>query len=160
VELPVADGGDGTVEAAVACGFERVTVTVTGPTGLPLAASYAWRAGTAVIEMAEASGLRRLPGPPQPLTATSHGTGELIAHAVERGADRVVLGIGGSASTDGGAGMASALGARFLDESGEELPPGGAALRALARIDVSGFAKLDGVEVVVASDVDNPLLGP
>ncbi|WP_246266688.1 glycerate kinase [Nonomuraea typhae] len=159
VELPVADGGDGTVDAAVACGFERVPLTVTGPTGEPVAAAYAWRAPTAVIEMAEASGLRRLPGGPAALTATSYGTGELIADAVKRGATRIVLGIGGSASTDGGAGMARALGARFLDEAGAELPEGGAALRELAKIDMSGFISLDGVEVVVASDVDNPLLG-
>ncbi|MFI6497410.1 glycerate kinase [Nonomuraea typhae] len=160
VELPVADGGDGTVDAAVACGFERVPLTVTGPTGEPVAAAYAWRAPTAVIEMAEASGLRRLPGGPAALTATSYGTGELIADAVKRGATRIVLGIGGSANTDGGAGMARALGARFLNAEGAELPEGGAALAELATIDISGFISLDGVEVVVASDVDNPLLGP
>lgn len=167
VELPVADGGDGTVDAAVACGFERVELEVTGPTGAPVTAAYAWRAATpegdrptAVVELAEAAGLRRLPGGPEPLTATSHGVGELIADAVRRGAGRVVLGLGGSACTDGGAGMVQALGARLLDESGAELEPGGAALRRLARIDLSGFADLRGVEVVVASDVDNPLLGP
>ncbi|MFI6531170.1 glycerate kinase [Nonomuraea sp. NPDC050547] len=160
VELPVADGGDGTVDAAVACGFERVPLTVTGPTGEPVEAAYAWRAPVAVVEMAEASGLRRLPGAPDALGATSYGTGELIADAVKRGATRVVLGIGGSACTDGGAGMARALGARFLDEAGAELPEGGAALRNLAKIDMSAFIELSGVEVVVASDVDNPLLGP
>lgn len=167
VELPVADGGDGTVDAAVACGFERVELEVTGPTGAPVTAAYAWRAATpegdrptAVVELAEAAGLRRLPGGPEPLTATSHGVGELIADAVRRGAGRVVLGLGGSACTDGGAGMVQALGARLLDESGAELERGGAALRRLARIDLSGFADLRGVEVVVASDVDNPLLGP
>ncbi|MEW9548731.1 glycerate kinase [Nonomuraea sp. NPDC050783] len=162
VELPVADGGDGTVDAAVACGFERVTAEVAGPTGERVAASYAWHPGdgTAVVELAEASGLRRLPGGPEPLTAGSHGTGELIAHAVRRGAKRVVLGLGGSACTDGGAGMAQALGARLLDAAGDELPRGGAALAALERIDMSGFLDLAGIEVVVASDVDNPLLGP
>nr|WP_328808105.1 glycerate kinase [Nonomuraea antri] len=162
VELPVADGGDGTVDAAVACGFTRITKEVTGPTGEPVTASYAWResAATAVVELAEASGLRRLPGGPRPLTATSRGTGELIADAVRRGATRVVLGLGGSASTDGGAGLAQALGARLLDDSGQDLPPGGAALRDLARIDLSGFIDVAGVEFVVASDVDNPLLGP
>jgi glycerate kinase len=172
VELPVADGGDGTVDAVVAAGFERVAVEVTGPTGEPVRASYAWHpaggpagdveAGrpTAVIELAEASGLRRLPDGLQPLTATSYGTGELIADALRRGARRIVLGLGGSACTDGGAGMAQALGARLLDASGEELPRGGAALRELNRIDISGFADISGVEFVVASDVDNPLLGP
>ncbi|MEV0417143.1 glycerate kinase [Streptosporangium canum] len=205
VALPVADGGDGTVDAVVACGFTRVEVEVTGPTGQPVHAAYAWRepaeggarrpagpgspadlgsppspAGsgsptfpegpgsspspaevpTAVIELAEASGLRRLPGDPQALTATSYGAGELIAHAVRRGARRIVLGLGGSACTDGGAGMMQALGVRFLDAGGQELPRGGAALRALEKIDKSGLIAIDGVEFVVASDVDNPLLGP
>lgn len=179
VALPVADGGDGTVDAVVACGFTRVEVEVTGPTGQPVRAAYAWRepagageAGpsvtpspadgvpTAVVELAEASGLRRLPGGLQALTATSYGTGELIAHAVRRGARRIVLGLGGSACTDGGTGMMRALGVRFLDASGQELPPGGAALRSLEKIDKSGLTAMDDVEFVVASDVDNPLLGP
>ncbi|WP_344886702.1 glycerate kinase [Nonomuraea antimicrobica] len=161
VELPVADGGDGTVDAAVAGGFSRITIEVTGPTGERVPASYAWHAAdTAVVELAEASGLRRLPGEPEPLTATSYGTGELIADAVRRGAKRIVLGLGGSACTDGGAGLAQALGARLLDADGHDLPRGGAALRKLARIDLSGFLDVAGVEFVVASDVDNPLLGP
>ncbi|MDX3102375.1 glycerate kinase [Nonomuraea angiospora] len=162
VELPVADGGDGTVDAAVAGGFSRVTIEVTGPTGERISASYAWQdaSATAVVELAEASGLRRLPAGHEPLTATSHGTGELIADAVRRGAKRVVLGLGGSACTDGGAGMAQALGARLLDADGDDLPRGGAALKGLARIDLSGFVDVSGVEFVVASDVDNPLLGP
>ncbi|WP_431893159.1 glycerate kinase [Nonomuraea sp. bgisy101] len=171
VELPVADGGDGTVDAAVACGFTRVTLNVTGPTGTQVPASYAWLPTAAahadadpypvaVIELAEASGLRRLPGDAEPLTATSRGTGELVADAVRRGARRIVLGLGGSASTDGGAGMVQALGARLLDVEGDELARGGAALRDLAKIDISGFIDISGVEFVVASDVDNPLLGP
>ncbi|MFI6596865.1 glycerate kinase [Nonomuraea sp. NPDC050536] len=160
VELPVADGGDGTVDAVVACGFDRVTLEVTGPTGEPVQASYGRRDDTAVVELSEASGLRRLPGGRQPLTATSYGTGELVRHAVTHGAKRIVLGLGGSASTDGGAGMAQALGARLLDASGQELGHGGAELSRLDRIDISGFIDLSGVEVVVASDVDNPLLGP
>ncbi|MDP4506335.1 glycerate kinase [Nonomuraea turcica] len=162
VELPVADGGDGTVDAAVACGFDRITIEVTGPTGERVPASYAWHTAddTAVVELAEASGLRRLPGEREPLTATSYGTGELVADAVRRGAKRVVLGLGGSACTDGGAGMAQALGARLLDAGGNELPRGGAALKSLDRIDMSGFMDISGVEFVVASDVDNPLLGP
>ncbi|WP_204046776.1 glycerate kinase [Microbispora siamensis] len=162
VELPVADGGDGTVDAVVASGFTRVETEVTGPAGDPVTASYAVRdepgARVAVIELAEASGLRRLPGEPVPLTATSRGTGELIAHAVRHGATRIVLGLGGSACTDGGAGMAQALGVRLLDAHGADLPPGGAALRDLHTIDASGL--LRGFEVIVASDVDNPLLGP
>jgi glycerate kinase len=129
VELPVADGGDGTVDAAVACGFERITIEVTGPTGERIPASYGWHPGdgTAVVELAEASGLRRLPGEREPLTATSYGTGELVADAERRGAKRVVLGLGGSACTDGGAGMAQALGVRLLDAGGNELPRGGSA---------------------------------
>ncbi len=163
VSLPVADGGDGTVDAVVASGFTRVETEVTGPDGTPVAAAYAVRdepgGRVAVIELAEASGLRRLPrGGTAPLTATSRGTGELIAHAVRHGAARVVLGLGGSACTDGGAGMAQALGVRLLDAGGNELPPGGAALRGLHAIDASD--RLRGFEVVVASDVDNPLLGP
>jgi len=172
VALPVADGGDGTVDAVVACGFTRVAAEVTGPTGERVTAAYGWRddgdqggpGPVAVIELAEASGLRRLSAGPAPLTATSRGTGELIADALRRGARRVVLGLGGSACTDGGAGMLQALGARLLDDEGCELPPGGAALRRLARVDVSGLLALvpaaRGVEFVVASDVDNPLLGP
>ncbi|MFG1689184.1 glycerate kinase [Nonomuraea sp. NPDC049269] len=160
IELPVADGGDGTVDAVVACGFTRVSRQVTGPTGEPVQASYARRGDTAVVELAEASGLRRLPGGHEPLTATSYGTGELVADAIRQGAKRVVLGLGGSACTDGGAGMAQALGARFLDAQGDELEYGGAALSRLDRIDITSFTDMSGVEVVVASDVDNPLLGP
>ncbi|GII95744.1 glycerate kinase [Sinosporangium siamense] len=164
VRLPVADGGDGTVDAVVASGFTRVEMEVTGPVGELVTAAYAIRdepgGRVAVIELAEASGLRRLPegGAPAPLTATSRGTGELMAHAVRHGATRIVLGLGGSACTDGGAGMAQALGVRLLDAAGNDLPPGGIALRDLHTIDVS--RRLRGFEVVVASDVDNPLLGP
>jgi glycerate 2-kinase len=160
LELPVADGGDGTVDAAVAAGFDRVRVRVTGPTGEPVTASYAVRGDVAVVELAEASGLRSLPGGrSQPLTATSRGTGELIGDAVRRGVRRVVLGLGGSACTDGGTGMAAALGARLLDADGRELLPGGGALRDLDRIEAPA-AWPPGVTVVVASDVDSPLLGP
>lgn len=165
VALPVADGGDGTVDAVVACGFTRIRVAVPGPTGETVTAAYGWRPadpdGTgpvAVIELAEASGLRRLSAGKAPLTATSLGTGHLIGHALRRGARRVVLGLGGSACTDGGAGMLQALGVRLLDDEGRDLPPGGAALRRLARVDASGLRA--GAEFVVASDVDNPLLGP
>ncbi|MCP2339981.1 glycerate kinase [Actinomadura rupiterrae] len=160
--LPVADGGDGTVDAAVASGFSRLQTAVTGPTGEPIVAAYAVRGSTAVVELAEASGLRRLPGGElAPLTSSSRGTGELIDAALRGGARRIVLGLGGSACTDGGAGMASALGVRFLDADGAELPPGGAALRRLASIDLGTLpSRLEDVEVVVASDVDSPLLGP
>ncbi|MEU8551228.1 glycerate kinase [Streptomyces roseoverticillatus] len=160
--LPVADGGDGTVDAAVAAGFERREVRVTGPAGAPVTAAYALRGGTAVVEMAEASGLRRLPGgEPAPLTATTYGTGELVRAALDAGARTLVLGIGGSATTDGGAGMLSALGARLLDASGAPVRPGGAALAGLATADLSGLdPRLRDVGLVLASDVDNPLTGP
>lgn len=159
--LPVADGGDGTVDAALAAGFERREVTVTGPLGDPVRAAFARRGGTAVIEMAEASGLRVLPGGTlAPLEAGTYGTGELILAALDAGAAKIVLGVGGSASTDGGAGMLAALGARLCDDQGGELPGGGAALAALAAADFSGLDdRLAGTDFVLASDVDNPLLG-
>ncbi|MEV0293818.1 glycerate kinase [Nocardia sp. NPDC050710] len=157
--VPIADGGDGTVDAVVASGFGRFRTSVTGPVGEQVVASFAMRDGTAVVELAEASGLRRMPHPPTSSTSrtvSSTGTGELIKAAAARGARRIVLGLGGSACTDGGAGMMTALGARFLDEHGCPLPPGGAALRRLARIDAANMIR---VPVTVASDVDNPLLG-
>ncbi|MFF2952538.1 glycerate kinase [Kitasatospora sp. NPDC057965] len=161
-ELPVADGGEGTLAAALAAGFARVPVEVAGPTGLPVDAALAVRGTTAVVELAQAAGLARLPGGrTAPLTAGSYGVGQLIARVVGDGARRVVLGLGGSASTDGGAGLLQALGVSLLDADGAELPSGGAALRRLARIDPGPLARtLAGVEVVVACDVDNPLLGP
>ncbi|RLV10112.1 glycerate kinase [Streptomyces griseocarneus] len=160
--LPVADGGDGTVDAAVAAGFERRTERVTGPLGTPVTASYALRGDTAVVEMAEASGLRHLPpGRYAPLTAGTYGTGELLRAALDAGARTVVLGVGGSASTDGGAGMLAALGARLTDAHGEPLAPGGGPLAGLARADLSGLdPRLTRTRLVLASDVDNPLTGP
>ncbi|MFJ4682361.1 glycerate kinase [Streptomyces sp. NPDC091377] len=160
--LPVADGGDGTVAAAVAAGFERREVRVAGPLGTPVTAAYALREGTAVVEMAEASGLGRLPeGVLAPLAATTHGSGELLRAALDAGARTLVFGVGGSATTDGGAGMLAALGARFTDADGHEVPPGGGGLAALASADLSGLdARLADVEFVLASDVDNPLTGP
>ncbi|MFF7352441.1 glycerate kinase [Streptomyces filipinensis] len=160
--LPVADGGDGTVDAAVAAGFERREVRVAGPLGQEVTAAFALRGDTAVVEMAEASGLQRLPaGVFAPLTASTYGSGELLRAALDAGARTIVFGVGGSATTDGGAGMLSALGARFLDEDGEPVPPGGGGLADLARADLSGLdARLSSVELVLASDVDNPLTGP
>ncbi|MEU4209444.1 glycerate kinase [Streptomyces sp. NPDC026206] len=161
--LPVADGGDGTVDAAVAAGFERREARVTGPVGDPVTAAYALGGdGTAVVEMAEASGLRRLPhGVLAPLTATTYGTGELVRAALDAGARTIVLGVGGSATTDGGAGMLAALGARFLAADGRTPGPGGGALAALDRADLSGLdARLARTRIVLASDVDNPLTGP
>ncbi|MFR9794336.1 glycerate kinase [Streptomyces sp. MS06] len=160
--LPVADGGDGTVDAAVAAGFERREVGVAGPLGQEVTAAFAVRGDTAVVEMAEASGLQRLPdGVLAPLTASTYGSGELLRAALDAGARTIVFGVGGSATTDGGAGMLAALGARFLDADGEPVPPGGGGLAALASADLSGLdPRLSGVELVLASDVDNPLTGP
>ncbi|WP_345964555.1 glycerate kinase [Streptomyces sp. BRB040] len=160
--LPVADGGDGTVAAAVAAGFERREVRVAGPLGDEVTAAYALRDGTAVVEMAEASGLQRLPeGVLAPLTSSTYGSGELLRAALEAGARTIVFGVGGSATTDGGAGMLAALGARFLDADGEPVAPGGGGLAGLASADLSGLdPRLSGVELVLASDVDNPLTGP
>ncbi|MFD7898394.1 glycerate kinase [Streptomyces sp. NPDC059743] len=160
--LPVADGGDGTVAAAVAAGFERCEVRVTGPLGEELTAAYALRDGMAVIEMAEASGLQHLPaGVFAPLTATTYGSGELLRAALDAGARSIVFGVGGSATTDGGAGMLAALGARFLDADGQPVGPGGGGLRDLATADLSGLdGRLGATEIVLASDVDNPLTGP
>ncbi|TGB10947.1 glycerate kinase [Streptomyces palmae] len=160
--LPVADGGEGTVDAAVAAGFQRRTVRVAGPLGTPVTAAYALREGTAVVEMAEASGLRRLPpGVTAPLTAGTQGTGELLRAALDAGARTLVLGVGGSATTDGGAGMLSALGARLLTAGGDPVAPGGGPLRELATADLSGLdPRLAGTRIVLAGDVDNPLTGP
>ena len=161
-EHPVADGGDGTVEAAMSAGFARKEVPCTGPTGDAVTAALAVRDEIAVVELAEASGLRRLPGGRlAATTATSRGTGELIRAALDLGCRQVVLGLGGSACTDGGAGMIQALGGRLLDAAGAELALGGASLADLDRLDLSGFdPRVAGTEFVVASDVDNPLLGP
>ncbi|MGW1159510.1 glycerate kinase [Streptomyces sp. NPDC002513] len=160
--LPVADGGDGTVDAAVAAGFERREVRVAGPLGQEVTAAFALRGDTAVVEMAEASGLQRLPaGVFAPLTASTYGSGELLRAALDAGARTIVFGVGGSATTDGGAGMLSALGARFLDAEGAPVAPGGGGLARLARADLSGLdSRLSSVDLVLASDVDNPLTGP
>ncbi|MET8028312.1 glycerate kinase [Streptomyces avermitilis] len=160
--LPVADGGDGTVDAAVAAGFERRAVRVAGPLGEEVTAAFALRGDTAVVEMAEASGLQRLPkGVFAPLTSSTYGSGELLRAALDAGARTIVFGVGGSATTDGGAGMLAALGARFVDAEGEPVAPGGGGLSELALADLSGLdPRLAEVELVLASDVDNPLTGP
>ncbi|WP_144629359.1 glycerate kinase [Arthrobacter woluwensis] len=161
VGVPVADGGEGTLDAAIGSGFSRRTVRVAGPTGQPLDADFALRDDEAVIEMALASGLAVLPGGVKDgRGATSLGTGQLIRAALDAGARTIVLGVGGSANTDGGAGVIKGLGGRFLDASGAELPDGGAALAALDRIDLSGLdVRLERTRFILASDVDNPLLG-
>ncbi|MPV90580.1 glycerate kinase [Georgenia ruanii] len=161
-ELPVADGGEGTVAAALAAGFTAVRLSATGPLGAPVATRYAVRGATAVVEMAAVSGLEMLtaPDPGTARRATSRGVGELVAHALGHGATTVVVGVGGSASTDGGAGMLAALGARLVGQAGD-LPDGGAALRDLVAVDLAGLHPgLGAARLVLASDVDNPLLGP
>src|SRR6478609_7388441 len=162
VQVPVADGGDGTLDAALAAGYTRVEVRAQGPTGEPVTTAFAARDGVAVVEMADVSGLALLmPDRLDALGASSYGTGEVIRAALDHGCREIVLGIGGSASTDGGAGMLQALGARLSDADGRELGPGGAALAALDRVDLSGLhPALAASRVIVASDVDNPLLGP
>jgi glycerate kinase len=162
VTVPVADGGDGTVDAAVAAGLERVPVTVDGPTGEPVDTSYARRGEVAVIELAGACGLMRLPGGRlAPLTASSFGCGQVLAAALEAGARRIILGVGGSASTDGGTGLVQALGARVFGARGEPLGRGGAALRDVAALDLAGLhPALHGGSVILATDVANPLTGP
>ncbi|WP_102158570.1 glycerate kinase [Zhihengliuella halotolerans] len=160
VTLPVADGGEGTVAAAVAAGFEEHTTTVAGPTGVDHQAVFALRGATAVVELAAASGLDALPAGPDPMGATSRGTGDAIRAALDAGARTIVLGVGGSASTDGGAGMLVGLGARLLDASGTVLPDGGAALVRLACVDLSGLdPRIVTTSFTLAADVDNPLLG-
>jgi glycerate kinase len=173
VTMPVADGGEGTVDAAVAAGFERVPVVAAGPVGDPVRASYARRGEVAVVELAGVCGLARLAGPLAPLTASSFGAGEMLRTALDAGARRIILGVGGSASTDGGAGLLQALGARVLDARGEDLGretggrrlAGGADLDAVAALDLAGLHRAfrggsRSAELILAADVDNPLTGP
>lgn len=159
--VPVADGGEGTVDAAVAAGFDRTTVEVTGPTGEPVRAACAHNGTTAVVEAAAACGLSRLPGGVlAPLTASSRGVGELLLAALDSGCRAVVLGVGGSASTDGGAGMLAALGASLLDSDARPVGPGGGSLTDIAYLDLHRLdPRIHEVDLVLASDVDNPLLG-
>ena len=161
---PVADGGPGTVEAIVHAANGRTSIArVDGPLGAPVDARWG-RIDTgraAVIEMAAASGLTLLRTEElDPRRASTYGTGQLIKHALDARVERILIGVGGSATNDGGAGMAEALGAVLLDEHGNRLPPGGAALANLARIQMTGFdARLTDVEMTVLCDVQNPLLG-
>lgn len=164
VLVPVADGGEGTVDAMVAAtGGRKETVTVSGPLGEPVEAFYGLtgEGDTAVIEMAAASGLALVPPDRRnPLLTSSRGTGELIRAALDAGARRFILGIGGSATNDGGAGMVQALGARLLDLEGRELDGSGGDLARLERIDVSALdPRLAECRIEVACDVDNPLTG-
>lgn len=170
VPVPMADGGEGTLAAVAAALGERAerrSVTVHDALGRPIEADWLLLddGRVAFVEMAAASGLAHLPvderTPASARVATTRGTGELMRSALDAGAATLILGLGGSATNDGGAGMLAALGVRFLDSKGTEVAPGGAALARLSRIDASGIdPRLAGVDVVVASDVTNPLTGP
>jgi glycerate kinase len=161
VLLPVADGGDGTVAAALSAGYHKITVDAVGPTGESVRTAYALHGDRAVVELAAVVGLSMLPGGRlDPLGSSTYGLGLLIADAIRRGATTIVLGLGGSASTDGGAGMVQALGARLLAD-GHDVQPGGGALVNLAQLDLAPLrGTVGGVKIIIASDVDNPLLGP
>lgn len=163
-KIPIADGGEGTVEALVAAtGGQMHLIDVAGPLGERVSAFWGLLGDgrTAVIEMAAASGLPLVPADRRdPRLATSYGTGEIIRSVLEAGLRRIIIGLGGSATNDGGAGMARALGARFFDANGDDLPDGAAALSGLQRIDLSGLdSRLLAAEITVACDVDNPLCG-
>lgn len=165
IPVPMADGGEGTLDALVAgTGGRILKRTVTGPLGRPVEARLGLLGDgqTAVIEMACASGLLLVPQAERnPLCTTTYGTGELMRAALEMGASRILVGIGGSATNDGGAGMIQALGGRLLEADGTPVGPGGGALSALERIDLSDLdPRLQKVELLIACDVDNPLCGP
>ena len=160
--IPVADGGEGTVDCFIqAMGAQRVGVTVTNALGEKSAAAYARLGELAIIEMAAAAGLPQVGALRSPGTATTYGVGELIAHAVHSGCKRILLGLGGSATNDGGCGCAAALGVGFLDADGQSFVPVGDTLGRIARIDTAeAEALLRSVEITVMCDVTNPLYGP
>jgi glycerate 2-kinase len=161
LSCPIADGGDGTVDAALAAGSTEHTTTVTGPTGRPHPARWALQDDVAVLELAETVGLHALPGGElAPRTASTRGLGELVRAAVDAGARTVLVGLGGSASTDAGAGLLQGLGARLRTADGTDIAPGLAGLDSLADADLGpALAVLDGVTLIAANDVTNPLLG-
>lgn len=165
IKVPMADGGEGTVQSLVdATKGDLIECDVTGPLHTPVKAKYGILGDgeTAVIEMAEASGMAYVNEESKnPLITTTYGTGELILDAIKQGIKKIILGIGGSATNDGGSGMAQALGYSLLDSSGQEISFGGGALDQLAKIKTDqADPKIDKVEIIVASDVSNPLLGP
>ncbi|PCK18743.1 glycerate kinase [Bacillus pumilus] len=164
IKLPLADGGEGTVQSLVdATGGHIVSQVVTGPLGEPVDAFFGMLGDgqTAVIEMAAASGLHLVPQEKRnPLCTTSRGTGELMLAAMDKGAKHLIIGLGGSATNDGGVGMMQGLGAAFLDQAGQDLMQGGGALNQLDTIDLTGLdPRLQAVRLEVACDVDNPLTG-
>lgn len=161
-ECPVADGGEGTLAAAVAAGFEIIPLTAPGPSGDPVSTSFVRKGQAAVIEMADVSGLGRLPGGVRmPMQASSRGLGVLVARALDLGCRHIVVGIGGSACTDGGSGFLTGLGAVITDGHGRLLPDGGGPLASAAELDLTQLHPgLRGATLTIASDVDNPLCGP
>lgn len=163
--LPMADGGEGTVEVLVnSQGGTMYSSVVQGPLGEPVTAQYGILADgtTGVLEMASASGLNRIPSHKRnPLAASTYGTGEIMKNILDRGCRTMIIGIGGSATNDGGMGMAAALGIRFSDKQGNEVPPGGGNLHRIDSISLTHKdPRLDEAEILVACDVNNPLLGP
>ena len=162
IDIRVGDGGDGTLEAVLSAGFERIPVTVSGPTGEPVESAFAIRRHEVFIELADLCGMSRLPaGRTAPLDSSSRGLGDAIAQALHLEPDRIVLGVGGSASTDGGAGMLAALGVRLLDVEGHDVVDGARGLGDIASVDLTGInPQVWSTEFVVASDVSNPLVGP
>lgn len=162
LSCPIADGGDGTVDAALASGATAHTTTVTGPTGQPRATRWALQDDVAVLELAETVGLQALPGGElAPHTASTRGLGELIRAAIAAGAKTILVGLGGSSSTDGGAGLLQGVGARLLQADGTDIGAGLAGVRTLASADLApALQALEGVTLVAANDVTNPLLGP
>jgi len=165
VEFPVADGGEGTVSLLVAKGFEPVTVLASGPLGDPVTATIAMKGGTAVIESASVAGLAQLgaggPDACTALQASTYGVGELIKAVIDHGATRIIVGLGGSASTDGGAGAVTALGGGVLGPEGLPVRHGGGGLTAASRLELADLdVRLEHVEFIIACDVDNPLTGP
>jgi len=161
VGLPVADGGEGTVDSFLQCmAGEKVFVEVAGPYFERVGSFYGRFGETAIIEMAAAAGLPMVGSAMNPSRTTTYGVGELMRHALERGVKRIILALGGSATNDGGCGAAVAMGTRFLDAAGETFVPVGGTLSKIARIDNAETARLlDGVEVVAMCDIDNPMHG-
>lgn len=160
-QLPLADGGDGSVDAAISAGFTGRSCTVAGAMGTPWRGRMAARGDTVIVEVASTCGLATLPGGRlQPLDASSLGVGQAVRQALLLSPRRVVLALGGSASTDGGMGLLTAFGFRFIDGTGRVLPPSGRALLDIASIDAAAAVRLPAIDLVVASDVTNPLAGP
>lgn len=162
VTVPVADGGEGTVDCFIeAIGAQRVAVSVTGPLGEPVRAFYARSGKKAVVEMAAAAGLPLVGENGNPERTTTYGVGQLVRHAVENGCQEILLGLGGSSTNDGGCGCAAALGTRFLDSDGQEFIPTGGTLDQICRIDGSETKTLlQNIRITAMCDIDNPLYGP